>query len=102
MIFICSFLNLLGLNSTITNLFLFIYNIILFLIFGFKNGSKSKEKGYLAGLKIALLFLIILLLTNIFISHNIFHITTIIYYVILLLTGTFGGMLGISKANPQS
>lgn len=96
-IFICSLLNLIGVNSTITNLLLFIFNLGLFLIYGFKTGIKSKEKGYLAGLKISLLLLLILILINLITTKNIFNFTTLIYYLILLLTGTFGGMLGISK-----
>ncbi len=94
--FLCSFLNLMGVNSTITNLILFIYNIILFLIYGYKNGIKSKEKGYLAGLKIALILLLILFITNFILTKVIFKTSTIVYYIILTLTGVFGGMLGIS------
>ena len=97
LVFICSLLNLIGVNSTITNLILFLFNVVLFLIYGFKNGINSKEKGYLAGFKIALLLLLILLLLNFFTMHYIFNLPTMIYYLILLLTGTFGGMLGISK-----
>ena len=84
-IFICSLLNLIGVNSTITNLILFIFNVVLFLIYGFKTGNKSKEKGYLEGIKISLLLLIILFIINIITTRNIFSISTFIYYLILLL-----------------
>lgn len=102
LIFICSLLNLIGVNSTITNLLLFIFNIILFLIYGFKNGIKSKEKGYWAGLKISLCLLLILIITNLLLVRTFFQLSTIIYYIILLLTGTFGGMLGISKKKEEN
>ena len=102
MVFICSLLNLIGVNSTITNLLLFLFNVILFLIYGFKTGIKSKEKGYLAGIKISLLLLLILLIINLVTTRNIFNLTTLIYYLILLLTGTFGGMLGISKQKEEN
>lgn len=100
-IFLCSLLNLIGVNSTITNLILFIFNVSLFLIYGFKNGIKSKEKGFLAGMKIASLLLLILICSNLALTRN-FSISTIIYYIVLLLTGTFGGMLGISKKKEEN
>lgn len=93
---LCSLLNLIGINSTITNFILLIFNIALFLIYGFKNGIKSKEKGFLAGIKIASLMLLVLILLNLLFLRE-FHVSSIIYYIILLLSGTFGGMLGISK-----
>ncbi len=95
--FLCSLLNLMGLNSTITNLLLFIFNVASFLVLGFKNGIKSKEKGYLAGLKIGLCLLLILFLINLLVAQKVFTISLLIYYLILILTAVFGGMLGISK-----
>lgn len=100
-IFICSLLNLIGINSTITNLFLFIFNVVLFLIYGFKFGIKSKEKGLIAGLKISLVLLLILIIINLILIRNIFNMTTLIYYLVLLLSGSFGGMLGINKKKEE-
>ena len=95
--FICSLINIVGVNSTITNLILFIFNIMCFLILGYKNGNNASKKGYIAGLKIGLLLLLILFIINIIITHKILNITMLIYYLILILSSTFGGMLGISK-----
>ena len=95
--FICSLLNLIGVNSTITNLMIFIFNILTFFIFGFKSGKKASSKGYIAGLKIGGLFLLILIIINLFTARNFFNITTIIYYIVLLLASILGGMLGINK-----
>ncbi|MBE6140285.1 MAG: TIGR04086 family membrane protein [Firmicutes bacterium] len=95
--FICSLLNLIGLHSSITNLILFIFNVAMFFIYGFKSGLKAKEKGYIAGLKIGFIMLIVLFIINIVLSQKIFNISLFIYYLILLLTSIFGGMLGISK-----
>ena len=97
LVFITSLLNLIGVNSTITNFLIFIFNIIAFFIFGFKNGRLAKSKGYLAGLKVGGLFLSILIIISLFTSKNIFSLTTIIYYVILLLASIMGGSLGINK-----
>ncbi len=97
LVFITSLLNLIGVNSTITNLLIFIFNISLFFIFGLKNGKKANNKGYLAGLKVGGLFLLVLLIISLFTSKNIFSLTTIIYYLVLILASTLGGSLGINK-----
>lgn len=96
-IFITSILNLMGVNTTITNLIIFIFNIGAFFIFGLKNGKKAMNKGYLAGLKIGLLFIGILILISIFSQKSIFNLTTLVYYIILILSSIFGGSLGINK-----
>lgn len=97
LVFITSLLNLIGVNSTITNLLIFIFNISLFFIFGLKNGKKANNKGYLAGLKVGGLFLLVLLIISLFTSKNIFSLTTFIYYLVLILASTLGGSLGINK-----
>ena len=102
LVFICSLLNLIGVNSTITNLIIFLFNILAFFFFGFKNGKKATNKGYIAGLKISGLFLIILIIINIFTTRSFFNLTTIIYYLVLILSGTLGGMLGINKKEDQT
>ncbi len=96
-IFICSLLNLIGVNSTITNLIIFIFNVLAFLVFGFKNGKRANSKGYIAGLKTAGLFLLVLIVINLFTARNFFNVITFVYYLILLLAGVMGGMLGINK-----
>lgn len=97
LVFITSLLNLIGVNSTITNLLIFIFNISLFFIFGLKNGKKASNKGYLAGLKVGGLFLLILIIISLFTSKNIFSLSTFIYYLVLILASTLGGSLGINK-----
>ena len=97
LVFITSLLNLIGVNSTITNFLIFIFNISLFFIFGLKNGKKANNKGYLAGLKVGGLFLLVLLIISLFTSKNIFSLTTFIYYLVLILASTLGGSLGINK-----
>lgn len=97
LVFITSLLNLIGINSTITNLLIFIFNISLFFIFGLKNGKKASNKGYLAGLKVGGLFLLVLIIISLFTSKNIFSLSTFIYYLVLILASTLGGSLGINK-----
>ncbi len=97
LVFITSLLNLIGVNSTITNFLIFIFNISLFFIFGLKNGKKAINKGYLAGLKVGGLFLLVLIIISLFTSKNIFSLSTFIYYLVLMLASTLGGSLGINK-----
>ncbi len=101
--FVCSLLNLIGVNSTITNLIIFIFNLLAFFILGFKNGKKVSSKGYIAGLKMSGLFLLVLIIINLFTAKNFFNLATIIYYIVLVLAGTAGSMMGINKkeANAQ-
>lgn len=95
--FIFSLLNLIGVNETITNLLIFIFNILAFFFFGIKSGKNANSKGYIAGLKMSGLFLILLLIINIFSTRQFFAISTILYYFILVLAGILGGMIGINK-----
>ena len=55
--FLTSLLNLLGLNSGITTIILFITNIIIFFILSFANAHKWQKKGLIEGLIISLIFL---------------------------------------------
>lgn len=97
LIFICSLLNLMGVNSTITNLIIFLFNIGAFFFFGIQNGKMATSKGYIAGLKVAGLFLLLLIVINLFTAQKFFQLSTLIYYIILVLVGTLGGMVGINN-----
>ncbi len=101
-VFLCSLLNLIGTNYTITNLLLLIFNILAFFVFSFSTGKTATAKGYIAGLKQGLLFLGVLIIISLISSRNIFTLSTIIYYVVLLLTSLIGGMMGINKKDITS
>ena len=101
LVFITSLLNLIGVNSSITNLMIFIFNILAFFIFGFKNGKNVSNKGYLAGLKLGGLFLLLLIIISLFTAKNIFSLSTIIYYIALLLASILGGSIGINKKKSE-
>ena len=47
------------------------------------------------------LFLTILIIINLFTARKIFSITTIIYYLILILSGVFGSMVGINNKDTK-
>lgn len=99
--FIMSFLNLLGINSGITSIILLVINIILFFVLNFINAHNQKKKGFLEGVFLGLLFLIIMLTLKISLFNNSFKISTFIYYIILFVTSILGGMFGVNKKSDE-
>ena len=69
--------------------------IIGIFIGSYKIGKISSKKGYIEGIKYGTIWIIIMLIINL-ITKN-FTITSIIYYVILLLISALAGVLGINK-----
>lgn len=69
--------------------------IIAMLIGSFLIGKTSTQKGYIEGIKYGIIWVILLLIINL-ITKN-FTLTSIIYYVILLLLSTLAAALGINK-----
>ena len=72
----------------------------MFLILGIRNGHLALKQGYVVGLKTGGLLILILVIINLFINK--FSLLSIIYYMILLLCSTLGGILGINKKNKDS
>lgn len=82
-----------GTTYKILKIILLLLNIF---ISSFILGKTANNKGFLEGIKFATIiipiFLILTLLTN-----QTLQIKMIIYYLIILLASTFGGMVGISR-----
>lgn len=95
--FVVSLLNLIGINSGITSIVLLVLNIMTFLILSFYNGKSSDKKGYLSGLILSLIFIIIMFLLNGFMNGFLLRLSTIIYYIILIVVSIIGGTIGINK-----
>ena len=72
--------------------------IILFNIFisSFILGKNSISKGYLEGIKLAIIIIPIFFILTL-ITNEVFNLRSLLYYLIILITSTFGGMVGISK-----
>lgn len=70
-------------------------SILSFFIGGVFIGKNSLNKGYINGLKLSLIMIIIFLIFGI-IFNNI-KSSRIIYYLIMSVCITFGAMIGISK-----
>lgn len=75
-----------------------ILKIILLLISLFINsfslGKKALKRGYLEGIKLSIPIIILFLLITLFTKS--FTLKVLLLYFILLLTSSFGSMLGIS------
>lgn len=74
----------------------FIFMIILFMYSGFRIGKVSEKRGYLSGLVIGLINILLILLLAL-ILRSFPGLKSLIYFAILLLSSTLGGMFGINK-----
>lgn len=57
-------------------------------------GTKTKNKGYIEGLKQGILLIIIFLIPTLITSN--FNLKVLIYYLIILITSSLGSMIGIN------
>ena len=83
-------------NYNVFNILKYITIIITLLIGSYKLGSTTKDKGYISGIKFALIIIIFILLFNYFIFKE-FSIKTIIYYSIILTTSIVGSITGKNR-----
>ena len=101
--FIATLLNYIGLfSSTIMKIIKIIIPVISMLIGGFIIGKKQGKKGWLEGLKLSLIFLIILTIFNYLGLNFSFSVKSIIYYTILIVSTILGSIIGVNKFKPQS
>ncbi len=75
--------------------------ILSLFVSGFVLAKNSKEKGWLEGIKIGLIFLVILVLFDYLGLHKSFQWKDLIYYFILLVGSLFGGMVGINFTSKE-
>lgn len=96
--FLISLLNYINfLGGKILSIFKILIPIIALFIGGFLIGKKSCKKGWLEGLKLSLIFLIILVIFNYLALNNGFEAKNLIYYLILIISTCFGSMIGINR-----
>ena len=95
LIFFLSLLNTLGVSKSITNIISIICSILLFIVIGYSSGKKCEKKGYIEGIKQG--FILILILMVLGLITFTFSFKTVLYYAILILSSTFGAMLGINQ-----
>ena len=82
-------------NNNTVKYFKMFLSIFSFFISGLYIGKKSISKGYINGLKLSLIMVIMFIILSL-IFNNI-KVSRIIYYLIMTTCITFGAMIGISK-----
>ncbi len=91
---ITSLINLIGINTNFINKLSIILTAISFFIISAKASNKLPEKGYILGIKLGLLLVILLILINLIIFKSNLNIDRIIYYIILISSSILGGSFG--------
>ena len=90
-----NYLNIIGSNLiTVIKIFILIFSLF---ISGLYIEKKTNKQGWLEGLKLSLLFLILLILFEYLFLDNHFEFKNILYYLIISISCIFGSMIGISK-----
>lgn len=98
MTFIITIFNYFGLFSkNIVSIFKIIIPMLALFIGGFSIGKKSNKKGWLEGLILSIVFIIILLIFNFLAFNNTIEFKNLLYYFIMMVSCIFGSMLGINK-----
>lgn len=97
-IFIITILNYFNIiNGKILSVFMILIIISALFVGGYLIGKNSKQNGWLEGIKLSLIIIAILTLFNYLGLKKEFHLTQIIYYLILTIACTLGSMVGINK-----
>ena len=101
--FIFTLFNYIGLlNNTAINIIKIIIPVISMFIGGFVIGKKNGKKGWLEGLKLSLIFLVILTLFNYLGLKSDLSLKAGIYYLILIISTIFGSIIGVNKYKPKN
>ena len=85
-----------GTTLTISKILILVISLF---IGGVVTGRRSSKKGWLEGLKLALIFLVIIILFNYLGLGNTPKIKNILYYSIIIISCIFGSIIGINKRN---
>lgn len=95
--FILTILNYFNIVTTnFTNITKLIIVIVSMFIGAFLLGKKSLKKGYIEGIKYSIVFIVLLVIINLLFVKE-FNVKSIIYFLIIIISSTFGSMLGINK-----
>ena len=85
------------LNDKVTSIIKIIIPIISMLIGGFYIGKNSLKKGLLEGLKLGLIFSVLLIIFNHLALNNSFKFKYMLFYIILITSSILGSMIGINR-----
>ena len=97
LIVIISFLNTFNLLINISKYILILLTALLLFIGSYKSGYKRNNKGYISGLKISIITIIVFNVINITLLSNKIDFKVIIYNILIILLCVFAAILGINK-----
>ena len=92
--FLLTLFNLIKLNTNKT--IIIIIGAIMMFIIGIITGKNSNNKGYLKGILVSVISILILVIFSLIFKFSL-NMNSLIYYIILIISTTFGSMLGINK-----
>ncbi len=85
------------LNNNVIKIFELIAIIISMFIGGFYLGRLSNKKGFLEGIKIGVVMIVILFLFG-YLGFNIsFSLNLFVFYLLILISSVLGSIIGINK-----
>ena len=84
-------------NNSITTIIKIIIPIIAFFTGGLLIGKKSQKKGWLEGLKLSSIVIILFILINYIGFNESFKLKSLIFYITLIISGILGSVVGINK-----
>lgn len=94
------FLNILNyfdlLNKGMYKAVLVLFLVISIFVGSYNLGNNSKEKGYLNGIYFGIIISILFIILSLLFKENI-SISSFIYYLIIVITSSIGGTIGINK-----
>lgn len=64
---------------------------------GYKVGNNANKKGYIEGIKLSLIIILILFMFSYLGFNTSLNISLILYYIILIISSMLGAMIGINK-----
>lgn len=94
-----NYFNIIGTNTT--KIFELISLVISIALGGIYLGKNSTKKGYLEGLKIGLVVIVLLFIFAYLAFDKSFSLSTLIFYLIILISAVLGSILGINKKSSK-
>lgn len=82
-------------NYNLVKYFKIITILLSAFISGLIRGFNSMNKGYINGIKLSGIIIAIIFIFSLILKE--FNLSDLLYYIIIILTTTFGAMVGISK-----
>lgn len=91
---ILSYFNIIGENTH--NIIRIIILFVSLFLSGLKLGKNKEKNGYLEGLILSGIIIVLLFLLRLIVIRN-FDLSNILYYLLIVMTSTSGSILGINK-----